>query len=190
MLGLVSSLVQWLPLAVLAPIIVYVAIDITTQAFAATPPRHTAAMVLGFLPSVAYMLAIKLGNPAWIAPEKFAELATALDGHGLPELAVIRTLGNGFIITAMLWTGVVAAMIDAQLRRAAVLLLVAAAFAALGLIHSVDPRGGLHLPWQLQGLAQTINLQFVAAYLTLAALLALLSIVPSAAREDGAAPPR
>lgn len=178
MLGLVSSLVQWLPLAVLAPIIVYVAIDITTQAFAATPPRHAAAMVLGFLPSVAYMLAIKLGNPAWIAPEKLTALATALDGHGLPELAVIRTLGNGFIITAMLWTGVVAAMIDAQLRRAAALTLVAATFAAFGLIHSVDPRGGLHLPWELHGLAQTISLQFVAAYATLALLLALLSLLP------------
>ena len=55
-------------------------------------------MVLGFLPSVAYLLAIKLGNPAWIAPEKFAALAAATDGHGLPELAVIRTLGNGFIM--------------------------------------------------------------------------------------------
>lgn len=184
MFGLVSSLVQWLPLAVLAPIIVYVAIDITTQAFAATPPRHAAAMVLGFLPSVAYMLAIKLGNPAWIAPEKFTELASAMDGHGLPELAVIRTLGNGFIITAMLWTGVVVAMIDAQLRRAALLLFVAAGFAAFGLIHSVDPRGGLHLPWQLHGLAQTINLQFVAAYATLALLLALLSTLPQAPRKD------
>ena len=59
MLGLVAGLVQWLPLAVLAPIIVYVAIDITTHAFQATPKRHAGAMVLGFLPSVAYLLAIK-----------------------------------------------------------------------------------------------------------------------------------
>ena len=43
MLGIVSGLVQRLPLAVLAPIIVYVALDITTQAFQATPQRHAAA---------------------------------------------------------------------------------------------------------------------------------------------------
>lgn len=176
MLGVVSSLVQWLPLAVLAPIIVYVAIDITTQAFEATPRQHAAAMALGFLPSVAYMLSIKLGNPAWISPEKFNELATALDSHGLPELAVIKTLGNGFIITAMLWIATVVAMIDARLRRAALVLLVAAGFTLFGVIHSVDARGGLHLPWQLSGLAQTINLQFTAAYVVLAALLALLSL--------------
>ncbi|TDR44929.1 AGZA family xanthine/uracil permease-like MFS transporter [Tahibacter aquaticus] len=183
MLGLVSGLVQWLPLAVLAPIIVYVAIDITTQAFEATPRQHAAAMVLGFLPSVAYMLAIKLGNPAWIAPEKLAELAGALDGHGLPEVAVIKTLGNGFIITSMLWITSVVAMIDGRLRRACVVLLVAATLTAFGVIHSVDPRGGLHLPWQLQGLASTINLQFMAAYLALAAALALLSLQPGANPE-------
>ena len=180
MLGVVSGLVQWLPLAVLAPIIVYVAIDITTQAFEATPRHHAAAMVLGFLPSVAYMLSIKLGNPAWIAPERFAELAGTVDGHGLPELAVIVTLGNGFIITAMLWIATVVAMIDGKLRRAAGLLVIAAALAAFGVIHSVDPRGGLHWPWGLDGLQEVLSHQFIGAYLVLAILLALLSLQRSA----------
>lgn len=181
MLGVVSGLVQWLPLAVLAPIIVYVALDITTQAFQATPPRHAAAMVLGFLPSVAYMLAIKVGNPAWIAPERFAELMTTGDG-GLPEMAVIVTLGNGFIITAMIWTSSVVAMIDGQLRRAAAFLLVGAALASVGLIHSVDPRGAIYLPWTLEGLPRLIAMQFVGAYLALAAVMGLLSLqrIPSA----------
>src|SRR3546814_933275 len=143
MLGVISGLVQWLPLAVLAPIIVYVAIDITVQAFQATPPKHAPAMVLGFLPSVAYLVAFKAGNPAWIAPEQFARLATTVDGHGLPELAVILALGNGFIITSMLWISTVVAMIDGRLLRAAGCLLVAAALALFGLIHSVDPRGGI-----------------------------------------------
>jgi AGZA family xanthine/uracil permease-like MFS transporter len=174
MLGIVSGLVQWLPLAVLSPIIVYVAIDITTQAFQATPKQHAGAMVLGFLPSVAYLLAIKA--PGWIPPEQLAALTTHVDGHGLPELAVIFTLGNGFIITAMLWTAAVVAMIDGRLRRASGFLLVAAGLTLFGLIHSVDPHGGIYLPWHLQGLARTISLQFVGAYLALAALLGLLSL--------------
>ena len=176
MLGIISGLVQWLPLAVLAPIIVYVAIDITTQAFQATPQRHAGAMVLGFLPSVAYLLAIKA--PGWIAPERLAELTRQVDGHGLPELAVIFALGNGFIITAMLWTAAVAAMIDGRLRRACGFLLVAAGLAAFGLIHSVDPRGGIYLPWHLQGLPQVISAQFVGAYVALAVVLGLLSLRP------------
>lgn len=174
MLGLVAGLVQWLPLAVLAPIIVYVAIDITTQAFQATPKRHAGAMVLGFLPSVAYLLAIKA--PGWIPADKLAALTTTLDGHGLPELAVIFTLGNGFIITAMLWTAAVAAMVDGRLRRAAAFLLVAAGLTLFGLIHSVDPRGGIYLPWTLSGLPKLIAWQFVGGYVVLAALLGLLSL--------------
>jgi AGZA family xanthine/uracil permease-like MFS transporter len=174
MLGAISGLVQWLPLAVLAPIIVYVAIDITTQAFQATPRQHAGAMVLGFLPSVAYLLAIKA--PGWIAPDKLAELTTALDGQGLPELAVIFVLGNGFIITAMLWIAAVAAMVDGRLRRAAGVLLVAAGLTLFGLVHSVDPRGGIYLPWQLQGLARVISWQFAGAYVALAAIMGLLSL--------------
>jgi len=177
MLGIVSGLVQWLPMAVLAPIIVYVAIDITTQAFQATPQKHAGAMVLGFLPSVAYLLAIKA--PGWIAPEQMAAMRTTLDGHGLPELAVILALGNGFIITAMLWTAAVVAMVDGRLLRGAGFLLVAALLTLFGLIHSVDPRGGVYLPWQLEGLARTISWQFAGAYLALAALMAALSQLPA-----------
>lgn len=174
MLGIISGLVQWLPLAVLAPIIVYVAIDITTQAFQATPRHHTGAMVFGFLPSVAYLLAIKA--PGWITPDQLPQLLTKLDGHGLPELAVIFTLGNGFIITSMLWISAVAAMVDGRLRRACGFLLVAAVLTLFGLIHSVDPRGGIYLPWDLEGLARIISLQFAGAYVALALLLGLLSL--------------
>jgi len=153
---------------------VYVAIDITTQAFQATPREHAGAMVLGFLPSVAYLLAIKA--PGWIAPEQLAAMTTTLDGHGLPELAVIFTLGNGFIITSMLWIAAVVAMIDGKLLRASGFLLVAAALTLFGLIHSVDPRGGIYLPWQLEGLPKIISWQFTGAYVALAGLLALLSL--------------
>lgn len=175
MLGVLAGLVQWLPLAVLAPIIVYVAIDITVQAFQATPREHAPAMVLGFLPSVAYMMTIKVGNPAWIAPDRFAQLSTSLDGHGLPELAVITTLGNGFIITAMLWTTAVAAMVDGRLRRAAAVLAVGALLTLFGVIHSVQPQGALQLPWTLAGLQRTIAWQFAGAYVGLALAMALLA---------------
>ncbi|KAB7761856.1 hypothetical protein CEK68_20525, partial [Xanthomonas sp. LMG 12461] len=45
-----------------------------------------------------------------------------------------------------------------------------------GLIHSVDPRGGLYLPWTLSGVPKLIAWQFVGGYLVLAALLGLLSL--------------
>ncbi|GAB3515113.1 SulP family inorganic anion transporter [Pseudoxanthomonas daejeonensis] len=174
--GYLAGLVQWLPIAVLAPIIVYVGLDITVQAFQATERRHAPAVALAFLPSIAYLLVIKLGNPAWIAPEHHAALYNAGDGHGLPELAAIVTLGNGFIITAMLWSTALVAMIDGRTRRAAGVLLLGAALTLFGLVHSVDPRGGIYWPWTLEGLPKLIAWQFAGAYVVLAALLALLSL--------------
>ncbi|MCR6663526.1 MAG: hypothetical protein NVV60_10395 [Luteimonas sp.] len=175
-LGIVAGLVQWLPLAVLAPIIVYVGLDITAQAFHETPRKHVAAVALAFLPSLAYLLVIKVGNPAWIAPDRFAELYAEIGSHGLPDLAAIVTLGNGFIITAMLWATVVVFLIDGRLRAAVGVLLVAAALTLFGVIHSVDPRGGVYLPWALEGLRQAIAFQFAGAYVALAAVLGLLSL--------------
>ncbi|GAA5071162.1 hypothetical protein [Lysobacter panacisoli] len=174
--GYVSGLVQWLPIAVLAPIIVYVGMDITVQAFHDSPRRHALAVALAFLPSIAYLLVIKVGNPAWIDPARFAALYNGVDGHGLPDLATIVTLGNGFIITAMIWSSALVAMIDQRFRRAALVLLVGAALTLFGFIHSVDPRGSIYLPWTLQGLAKNIMWQFCGAYVALAVLLAGLSL--------------
>lgn len=176
MLGVVAGLVQWLPLAVLAPIIVYVGIGITVQAFEATPARHAPAVVLAFLPSLAYLLGIKLGNPDWISPEHFAALYAQTGAHGLPELAVLVTLGNGFIITAMLWATALVAMVEGRLRAAAGMLLLCAGLSLVGVVHSVDPRGGVYLPWSLDGLRAVIAWQFAGGYAALAALLGLLSL--------------
>jgi len=176
MLGIIAGLVQWLPLAVLAPIIVYVGLDITTQAFHETPRRHAMAVALALLPAIAYLLNIKLGNPAWIAPAQFAGLFAASDAHGFSDLATITTLGNGFIITAMLWAAVLVAMIEARTRAAAGILLLAAALSLFGFIHSVDPGGGIYLPWDVQELPRAILWQFSGAYAALALLLGLLTL--------------
>ena len=66
--------------------------------------------------------------------------------------------------------------LDGRLRRAAGILLVAAALAACGIIHSVDPRGGIYMPGTLHGLPAAISAQFVGAYLALAALMVLFML--------------
>lgn len=176
MLGIVSGLVQWLPLAVLAPIIVYVGLDITVQAFHSTRREHALAVALAFLPAIAYLLVIKLGNPALIEPARFAELYAHGEGSGLPELATIVVLGNGFIITAMLWASALVAMVEQRMRLAAAWWLLAAVLTLFGVIHSVHPQGGVYLPGALEGLARTIAWQFSAGYAALALLLGLLSL--------------
>ena len=173
MLGLVAGAIELVPLAVLAPIIVYVALDIAVQAFDATPRPHWPAVAIAFLPAVAYLLMIKLGNPGLVPPDRFAALY-ADTAHGVPELVVTAMLGNGFIVTAMLWASVLVAMIDAKPVRAALLLAIAATFTAFGVIHSVRPAGGLYWPGSLGPVEQGWMLQFAGAYLVLAGLLLAL----------------
>jgi AGZA family xanthine/uracil permease-like MFS transporter len=184
MLGYVSGLVELLPLAVLAPIIVYVALDITVQAFDATPRAHAPAVALAFLPAVAYLIAIKLGNPAIVPAEQFARLLGEA-GHGLSELRVVVMLGNGFIMTSMLWAAMLVALVDGRPRRAAGWLALAGLMTSFGLIHSVQPQGGITLPWQLEGAEAAAMRQFVLAYAAATVAILGLSWLPSARRGDG-----
>ncbi|HEX6834389.1 MAG TPA: hypothetical protein VF132_12710 [Rudaea sp.] len=179
--GYLSNLVELVPLAVLAPILVYVAINIAMQAFEATPQRHFAAVVLAFFPAIARLVAIKLGDPGIVPPDQFARLFSAAD-HGLPELAVIVMLGNGFIITSMVWASFLVALIDGFPRRAAGILVFGAALTACGIIHSVEPAGGVYLPWTLDVTLRGMVWQFAGAYLVLASLLALLSLRSASAK--------
>jgi len=173
--GYLSNLVELIPLAVLAPILIFVAIHITMQAFEATPQKYFAAVVVAFFPAVARMLAIKLGDPGIVPPAQFAHLYTSSEG-GVPELAVIVILGNGFIITSMVWASFVVALIDQRIRAAAAIVLFGAAFTLFGIIHSVDPNSSIYLPWMLDAGARGLVWQFTAAYLVLAATLFLLSL--------------
>jgi len=182
-LGYLSRLVEIVPLTVLAPILVFISIEITAQAFEASPRRHAAAVAFSFFPSIARMLSIKLGDPAYVPPERFNELLTST-AQGMPELGVIVALGNGFIITAMIWAAFVAALVDRRTRAAVAALLTGGVLTLFGVIHSVEPGGGLYLPWALGGVGRTLALQFSAGYFALAAAVALLGLQRESAPGD------
>lgn len=174
MLGFVSFFVELIPRAVLAPILVFVALDIMVQAFLACPPRHAPAVAFAFFPTVARLLAIKLGNTEIVPAEAFVRLMNA-GGKSLPEMLVTVAMGNGFIVTAMLWGGFLAEMIERKLRRASVFLILLAALSFFGVIHSASPDGAMYLPWELTGLARQVPYQFAGAYFVLALVIYALS---------------
>jgi AGZA family xanthine/uracil permease-like MFS transporter len=143
--------------------------------------------VIAVLPANAYLLAIKLGNPAIVPPERFAALFSDAS-HGIPELAVIVMLGNGFIVTAMIWAAALAALIDLRPGRAATILSVGAMFTAFGVIHSVQPQGALYLPWNLLPEPRAMVAAFASAYVALAAGAGLALLARRSAALDRAAP--
>jgi AGZA family xanthine/uracil permease-like MFS transporter len=177
MLGYIAFLADALPRPVLAPILVFIALEITQQAYQATPPRHAAAVTLAVLPSVAQLVVIFLsqtynGGLMMAALDPVGTMkATGLTNPGFVQLCgVMILLANGFILTAMLWGGGVAFLIDRRMKAAATTFVVCALLAMFGIIHSVLPTAGAYLPWSV---ASTVPYHWAGAYLLVGLLLFL-----------------
>ncbi len=173
--GYVGFIVELIPRAVLAPILIFVALDIMVQATLACPARHAPAVMFAYFPTVARLLSIKLVT--FVTP--FAAYAALLGAQGkeLPEVLVTLALGNGFILTAMLWGAFLAELIDRRFATASLYLGILAVFTFFGVVHSASPDGNMYLPWTLQQpLQRALAYQFTAAYAALALLVLLLSL--------------
>jgi len=91
----------------------------------------------------------------------------------------LLVLGNGFIVTALLWSAAVVAMIERRLAVAAAVLGMASLGALVGLVHSPLSTGGLFWPWSVASLAP---LRIAGAYGLAAAVLLLLGVFRPAPR--------
>jgi adenine/guanine/hypoxanthine permease len=183
MLGFLASLIEWVPLAALAPVLVFLALNITVQAFSAVPARHAIAVAISFFPSLARLLTIELSDPKFVPAQKFTALMSAPE-HGLPALSVIVALGNGFIITATIWAAFVVEMSESRLRSAAAYLAAGGVLCFFGIIHSVRLDGSAYVLLQLDGVARAVALQLCAAYFLLAGALLVLSLRRDAGPVD------
>ena len=115
----------------------------------------------------------------------FADLLpTSLAAEGLAELAPLSRADDLLLLLTRWvergWLRALDKAFVAFLHELAPdddpLVLLAAALTLFGFIHSVDPRGGIYLPWRLEGMRREIALQFAAAYAALAVVLGLLSL--------------
>lgn len=170
MLGIVSVIVDLIPVAAIVPILVFVGLEIISQSYRACPDRHAPAVTLAFLPSVAYLVLIYF--------DQFAGFLASTGADLTPELArthgVMQVLGHGFIVTAMIWGGAVAHLVDRKMAQAGLYLLLAAALALFGVIHSVTPQGEIYLPWRT---GSTLPYAVGAAYAVTAAVLGAVHLV-------------
>ncbi len=138
LLGLFPLVFNSLPHAAMFPILVYVGLEITAQSFKATPVRHYPALALAILPAAA-----ALGQ---ILVEQIHGAGPPANPVFVPMAQTLRCLYNGFIITSLLWGAALAALIDGRLKGSAIYLLIAAAFALFGVIHSPLPDAPIALP--------------------------------------------
>jgi len=66
--------------------------------------------------------------------------------EGALLIQTLRCLGNGFVLTSLLWAAALTMLLDRRPAAAAVYLLIAAGFSLVGLIHSPLPGGGVAWP--------------------------------------------
>jgi adenine/guanine/hypoxanthine permease len=172
--GALSVLVAVLPEAAVAPILVFIGLEITAQAFLASPPRHGPAVAIAFVPVAAAVVLIELGAMLGALGKSPANLA----GDAALTYRSLLVLGNGFILTAVLWAWALVTVIERRALVTAAVLAVASLATLVGLIHSPLPGGALFWPWA-EGAPRGIALPLAGAYGALAGLCAVAGARPS-----------
>jgi AGZA family xanthine/uracil permease-like MFS transporter len=146
-----------------------VGIEITVQAVRVPEPRHLPAVAFSILPVLAYLVSIYTGQLLGTGAKPDPALAA--------QVSTMSIVGQGFILTAMLWGAAVAFLIDGRPGAVAATFGVLAVFSLFGVVHSVDPNGGLQLP-------SARPYEIAAAYLLTGAVLAGLMTRDSRRRPN------
>ena len=184
--GTFAYLYEILPGPALVPILVFVGIEITSQSFHATSTKHYPAVAIACVPALAAL--------AKIETDKVLAAGAKPDAGLARELFSLQIISAGFIVTSVLWAGMLTALLDRRMRRAAGWCLAAAAFTLCGVIHSPFKDGRLFVPWAIGELpleaAGRGPLHLALAYGLLAALFVVWSTTapeppgPAGSRRD------
>jgi len=166
--GLLSWLVAILPEAAVATILIFIGLEITAQGFLASPARHGPAVAIAFIPVVAALVTIQAGGLL----AGVGKAAGDLSGEAATSFLTLTILGNGFILTALLWSSAVAFIIERRFAHAGAVFALASAASLCGLVHSPLVSGALIWPWAPPS---SVTAQLAGAYGAAAALCCLVA---------------
>jgi AGZA family xanthine/uracil permease-like MFS transporter len=136
--GAIGVMVALIPPESVYPVLLYIGVMMTSQAFEVVPKRHFPAVCVGLIPPIAAWGLLLVGFSLTVATGGNFDFALAgqfksmldFDLHGLMNLA------GGFLFSAMFLTAITVHFIDQDFRRVIYWCLAAAGFAWFGLIHS------------------------------------------------------
>lgn len=130
-----TTLVQrFIPIEAMLPILLWIGIVITSQAFADVPKRHTMAVAIGLIPVLAAW-ALEIIINTCLPRGTYLEAIEKLPQSGL-YLKGILALDQGFLVTSIIFSATLAMIIDRRFLAAAGWLFAAAALSMVGLIHA------------------------------------------------------
>ncbi|MBU1143516.1 MAG: xanthine permease [Firmicutes bacterium] len=143
-LGFMNFILAIIPLVALLPILMYIGMVITTQAFATTKKEHMPAVALSFIPLIAGFVTLQIKNA--IAATGGTLDYQALSNTGIPLLGWER-LAAGDILVGMMIATIAIFIIDRKFLVSAVYALIAAGLAFFGFIHA--PAIGFATGWEV-----------------------------------------
>jgi AGZA family xanthine/uracil permease-like MFS transporter len=164
-LGFLPFFVDWIPASAVAPILVYIGLEVIAQAFLASPQRHALAVAISVLPSLAFLAQVEANAMVTALGSNLSNIR----GDAGQTLQTLNLLGSGFIITAVLWGAATASLIDRRFRAGALYLIAGAICSLFGVIHSPAAQGSFVLPWKTHN---PLPWYFSAAYLIAACVVA------------------
>jgi AGZA family xanthine/uracil permease-like MFS transporter len=133
--GLLNLVLSIIPLVALLPILVYIGMVITAQAFAVSEKRHFPAIALSFIPLIAGFVVLKITSALGAVGAEIDYVALA--NSGVPLLGWQR-LSGGDILVGMLIGAIGIYIIDKNFLRAAVYSFITAGLAFFGFVHATS----------------------------------------------------
>lgn len=191
MCGLTALLAAAVPVTAGAPIVLWIGLVITVQAFAAVPVRHFPAVVVGLIPAIGALAWMIMASTLAVAGTSFSAIsAQAWAGFAYAQQgAGFIALERGFIVTSLLWATLTVLIIERHHGGAIITCLLLAACAWIGIIHTwtVDAGGALAHHFMQANLWQP-QWQYAAGYGAGSVFFALLWWWHRTDRADTRAP--
>ena len=187
--GAIPFLTWAMPIEVTLGILLWIGLIITAQAFQEVPKAHALAVAIGFIPALAAWGELLVETALGKAGTGFALKDVASDFP--PELFIygMLALAQGFILISILFSAILAKIIDREWLAAAIWCLISAALSACGVIHGFLWNGPSIAPdlsfFHSTGPGPGIpcGLGFGLIYLLAAGLLGLLHLFKPAVME-------
>lgn len=136
--GALPVLLNIIPLVAILPILVYIGLLITSQAFNASPARHAPAVALALIPWIANFLQNQIDNSLGAAGTNAATVGPdVLRGAGVYYNGMV-VLGAGPILVGMILAAIAAYIIDKNWMGAIGYALFGAVASFFGVIHATQ----------------------------------------------------
>lgn len=183
-LGLFGYFYLYIPHPAVYPILIFIGLEITSQSFIATPQRHYPAVALACVPALALLSVHFVGQIFGDELMRTSQISLESLKNGMlkEQISTAKMLGNGFILTSLLWSSGLAMAIDRRLVTSAIFFATAGAMTLFGIIHSPLDSNAVFLPigipgidssWVLDPKLQGRVFQFAASYFVTAILLVI-----------------